>query len=266
MSSWINTKARLLKPEKTLALSHKAGFFSTCGMILHNIVAYANKYKVLPEALDTIRVFDWYKPEGAEATSIMSEYFEESNASIKYKRLEFDHWFQYAEYTSLQYTALAPYIQKYFSPSPNILSILHTIEDKYSIDYSNTCVLFHRGNDKATETPSAPYSWYLDTVKVLQTQNPNLRFLIQSDETEFIEIMSRLPNSFYCKDEIRHIHQSLTTVDILFKKDNNTFSKYFLALILIMSKCKYVVCGTGNCSMWICLYRGNADGVYQFRN
>jgi hypothetical protein len=265
MSSWINTKAPMKKPEKTLTLSHKVGFFSTCSMILHNIVEYANKYKVLPEALDTIRVFDWYKPEGAETTSIMSEYFQESNTPIKYKRLEFAHWFQYAKYTSLEYTALAPYIQKYFSPSPNILSTLHTIEDKYSIDYSNTCVLFHRGNDKATETPSAPYSWYLDTVKVLQTQNPNLRFLIQSDETEFIEIMSRLPNSFYCKDEIRHIHQSLTTVDILFKKDNNTFSKYFLALILIMSKCKYVVCGTGNCSMWICLYRGNADGVYQFR-
>ena len=252
------------KPEKILTLSHISGFFSTYSMILHNIVEYANKYKVLPEVLDTLNVFDWYKPEGAETTSIMSVYFEELDAPIKYKRLEFAHWFQYSHYTSLEYRGLAPYIQKYFTPNQNILSILHTIEDKYSIDYSNTCVLFHRGNDKVTETSSAPYGWYLHTIKLLQAQNPNLRFLIQSDETEFIEEMSHLPNSFYCKDEIRHIHQSLTTVDIVFKKDNNTFSKYFLALVLAMSKCKYVVCGTGNCSMWICLYRGNADGVYQF--
>jgi hypothetical protein len=32
-----------------------------------------------------------------------------------------------------------------------------------------------------------------------------------------------------------------------------------------MSKCKYVVCGSsGNCSIWITFYRGNADNVYQY--
>ena len=31
-----------------------------------------------------------------------------------------------------------------------------------------------------------------------------------------------------------------------------------------MSKCKYVICGSsGNCSLWIALYRGNADNIFQ---
>ena len=44
---------------------------------------------------------------------------------------------------------------------------------------------------------------------------------------------------------------------------NHTFSRYFLAIIIIMSKCKYIICGSGNCSLWIILYRGNVKNVWQ---
>ena len=37
-----------------------------------------------------------------------------------------------------------------------------------------------------------------------------------------------------------------------------------LAITIIMSKCKYIVCTTGNCSIWIMLYRGNVDNIFQF--
>ena len=64
-------------------------------------------------------------------------------------------------------------------------------------------------------------------------------------------------------DEIRHIPACLSTVDIVMKDKNNLFSKYYLAITIIMSKCKYIICGTGNCSLWIMLYRSNADNVLQ---
>ena len=52
---------------------------------------------------------------------------------------------------------------------------------------------------------------------------------------------------------------------MVFYNQNNEFSKYYLAITMIMSECKYVVCGSsGNCSIWIMFYRGNADNVYQF--
>ena len=33
-----------------------------------------------------------------------------------------------------------------------------------------------------------------------------------------------------------------------------------------MSKSKYIVCCAGNCSIWIMLYRGNCDNVYEYTN
>lgn len=46
---------------------------------------------------------------------------------------------------------------------------------------------------------------------------------------------------------------------------NPLFSKYYLAITIIMSKCKYVICGSGsgNCSLWIALYRKNCKKMYQ---
>ena len=77
-------------------------------------------------------------------------------------------------------------------------------------------------------------------------------------------ILKKYPNnSFYFKDEIRHIKKCDDTVDIVMKEMNEEFSKKFLAITLIMSKCKYIVCGSGNCSQWIIFYRGNVVNVYQ---
>ena len=50
------------------------------------------------------------------------------------------------------------------------------------------------------------------------------------------------------------------------KKQNNIYSKYYLAITIIMAKCKYIVCGSGNCSIWIMFYRGNNNNVCQYNN
>ena len=57
-----------------------------------------------------------------------------------------------------------------------------------------------------------------------------------------------------------------SSVDIKFKKTNSKFSKYYFAITIIMSKCKHIIFGSGNCSMWIVFYRGNANNIYQFLN
>ena len=266
MSSWQTHNNKVLTPPETLVVSHKdAGFFSTCSIYLERIVKYNNKYRMLPTNINTVNLFNWYNPTEKGTESILSEYFETSANTIKYSGpLDFENWLQFTDYKNINYKSLTPYIKKYFSPAPAIKTILKDIETKYGLDYSNTCVLFFRGNDKVTEIPAVPYSIFLKTAKELQAKNPGLRFIIQSDETEFIEAMSVLPNSFTFKDEIRHINKSSTTVDKVYKETNHLFSKYFLAITIAMSKCKYIVCNTGNCSMWISLYRGNATNMYQF--
>jgi hypothetical protein len=117
-----------------------------------------------------------------------------------------------------------------------------------------------------TETLLPSFEEYNDQIKIIlekEKDNKKFKFLIQSDETEFIETMTPRFPSFYFKDEIRHMPKQLSTVDKVYKHTNYKFSKYYLAITIIMSRCKFVVCGTGNCSLWITLYRENADNVYQ---
>ena len=56
------------------------------------------------------------------------------------------------------------------------------------------------------------------------------------------------------------------TVDITMSSTNNDFSKKYLAITIIMSKCKYIICGSGNCSIWIMFYRRNSNNVIQYLN
>lgn len=255
----------------------KAGFFSTCSVRLHNIIKYFNVNKFLPITVDSSEHFRLYKSryENENNIDIIFEYFKHYNdyEQIKFENtvVDYDESYQFSEYSSLDYERINPFIKKYFSPSHDIKQLVVSIETKYNInDYTNICVLFYRGNDKATETNVSPYEEVIVKAKKILDKVPTIQFLIQSDETEFIERMtSTFPkNSFYFKDEIRHINKDLTTVDLIDTDDNmknREFSKRFLAITIIMSKCKYVVCGSsGNCSIWITFFRGNANNVIHY--
>jgi hypothetical protein len=250
---------------ETLVIPHTAGFFSCCSVTLDRIVQFFNKYRQLPKKVDISGQLNWYNP---GTGSIREHYFQESESTWRYRGpVAYEHWYQYTNYKALDFSRIRPFLQKYFSPSKDIQTLVAILETKYCIDYSNTCVLFYRGNDKITETANAPYSDYIDRAKRIQAVNPNVRFLIQSDETEFIDTMmgTFFSAAFFFNDEIRHIKKSLTTVDKVWsKEDNFKFSQWYLAITMVMSKAKHVVCGSGNCSIWICLYRGHTDGVQQF--
>jgi hypothetical protein len=269
MSSWAKPVNQKLKiPEKLVIVHNNSGFFSCCSVRLDKIVQFYNKYKQLPSLVDSSEQFMWYKPTGRETESITADYFKESDSTIKFTgQIQYENWYQYLDYKTINFKMLSPFINKYFSPANDIRTFVEILEAKYCIDYKNLGVLFYRGNDKVTETANAPYQDYLDRARKIQAENPNVRFLVQSDETEFIETMMSklLYPTFFMGDEIRHIKKSINTVDKVWTRDENyKFSQLYLAITIIMSKAKYIICGSGNCSIWICLYRGNTDGVQQF--
>jgi len=266
MSSWLRgPQKKKQPPPTTLVITHNSGFFSCCSVRLDKIIQYFNKNRSLPLIVDSSAQFEWYKPPRSHKASIVDTYFTTDSSGIPFRGpINYEQWYQLTDYKKLNFQAIQPFITKYFTPSQQIQEIVLNLETKYSLDYSNLCVLFYRGNDKATETELSSYDDYLAKAKSIQQENPSIQFLLQSDETEFLELFSKeFPNSFYFKDEIRHIKKSNTTVDKVFKEDNYEFSKYFLAITLCMAKCKYIVCGSGNCSIWIVLYRGNTEGMYQ---
>lgn len=207
----------------------------------------------------------------------MTNLINSSEQSVKYlfnklfenpSSIFFNPGTQFSNYQNINYNKIVPIINFFFSPSLKITNIIKDITSKYSVDYENTCVLFYRGNDKITETPLSGYNEYIQYSQEIYQKNPNIKFLIQSDETEFINFFTNLypKNSFYFKDEIRHINKQNNTVDKVFKDKNSLYSKYYLAITIIMSKCKYIICGSGNCSIWIMLYRGNCSNVCQYLN
>jgi hypothetical protein len=250
----------------SVKVTHNAGFFSCCSVKLQQIVEYINTHKKLPVVVDSSSQFKWYKQD-ENNTDITYEYFEhyDTNTKITFP-IDYRETHQFKDYSKLKYSTIVPLITKYFSPSINIRNIITMIEQKYTLDYENTCVLFYRGNDKNRETNICTYEEYITYANIVLRKNPNIKFLLQSDETEFIEkMMTVFPNkTFYFKDEIRHVKTCDSTVDKIFKETNPIFSKYYLAITIIMSKCKYIVCGSGNCSIWIMLYRGNCHNVYQY--
>ena len=252
-----------------LKITHSYGFFSCCSVRLDRIVGYFNQTKNLPDTVDSSQQFDWYKLNTKR--DITFDYFDnyDNYTDIKYtKYIDYYQGYQFQNFYNLKYSDIMPFVEKYFSPSVEIKQMIAELEEKYHIQYDNICVLFYRGNDKITEMLLSSYGDYITYAKEIMNKNPQTIFFIQSDETEFINTMvSIFPNnSFYMKDEIRHINKCCSTVDKLCKNEIDRFSKLYLAITIIMSKCKYIVCGSGNCSIWIMLYRGNSKNVYQFKD
>ena len=255
----------IMKPTELKTL-HNSGFFSCCSVKLHLIVDFMNTNKKVPDIVDSSQQFEWYKNDTNKDKDITFDYFEHYNridVPIMHP-INYQHEYQFINYNDVDYERITPLIKKYFSPSVEIKGIIKHIEQKYSLRYEDICVLYYRGNDKNTEIQKCSYEEYIQYANQILEKNPNIVFLIQSDETEFIECMTNLyPNSFYFNDEIRHMKKCDSTVDIKMKSQNYEFSKKYLAITIIMSKCKYIICGSGNCDIWIMLYRGNNNNVIQ---
>jgi len=253
---------------------HNAGFFACCSQRLENIIDYYNNNKRLPENVDSSRQFQWYKNNSND--DVTYDYFEHYDTpknreiNVPYtQNIIFNNVQQFDNFQKLDFKNIIPIVNKYFSPQTNILDIISDLENRYNItDYENMCVLFYRGNDKITETTLSSYEEVIEKANIILSKNKNIKFLIQSDETNFIaRMLNEFPNnSFFLNNDIRHVEKQNNSIDLMCKDSNYIFSKKFLAITIIMSKCKYIIFGSGNCSLWILFYRNNADNIMQYLN
>lgn len=257
--------------ENVIYMTHESGFFSCSSVRLDAVITYFNEHNfTLPESVDTTGSYTWYKKNKGDD---VFDFFENPGSIVvepEREVVDYNQTYQWIDYSKLNFSLISPFVKKYFTPSRQIYDIVDAIETKYNIvDYSNMCVLFYRGNDKIPEAKyrnkkCSGYSEYMTHAKKIIEIDPSTRFLIQSDETDFIDkIMKDVPGSFMFSDEIRHMKcNPRTTVDKVFP-DNHGFSKKFLAITLIMAKCNRLVMCNGNCGIWTVFYRGNIENVVQ---
>ncbi len=249
-----------------LKITHNAGFFSCFSKKLEGIVWFFNTHKHLSDQIDTAEQFSLYKSDPSDDLNLL--YFKDSDISIPYNRaVKFYSDMQFIDYKGLDFTGLRPFIEKYFSPSECVLSIASSYEKKYNIDYINTCAVFYRGNDKSTETKIAPYEAFISQAKKIKAQDSNIAFLVQTDETEFLEAFTKEFPIVIRIEEIPHMNKKISTIhDELPTKARAEFGVDFFAATLVLSKCSHLITHSGNCGLWAVLYRGSCTNVYQWLN
>jgi len=242
------------------------GFFSNCSLILNYIVDSfnANK-KLLP--INTDNCYSLYNP---GYTKIMKHFFKEQENEISYNEIlfhhpeiSFHHTHQFKSYQQLDYINLNPLIHKYFTPSNDIIALKNNLINEYCIQSNEYCAVYYRGTDKITEIELPSFETFYLKIMEIKKQHPTIKFIVQSDTKSFIlYIKQKIPDIIimeYVQDSLNGLHND--------NKPENNFNiiKRFLAIILILSECKYIICGFGNCSLWMALFRGKFDGIHQLK-
>ena len=174
-------------------------------------------------------------------------------------------------YSKINYQDVNFFVEKYFSPSDEVLKIKNDIINSYNIDVDKTISVCYRGNDKVNETKIPSYDEILLKIIEIKSKYPTHRLLIQSDEIEFCDfILDKFPDSLIIK-ETKKINK--TTTNLVGNVQRTTpvgervrTAQIFLAVMYLMSETSHVIMNSGNVGLWICLFRGNSNNISQYLN
>jgi hypothetical protein len=249
-----------------------AGFFACCNIRLVRIIEFINDNKKLPDIVDSSELFQIYKKICDINKDITHNFFEnydnieniQINLPIEYNCVGIQQCFNYAD---LDFKKITPLIHKYFSPSGKIKEIVNNLEKKYNLDYENTVAVYYRGTDKKKETILASFEEFYNQIIKIININENIKILIQTDAQQFIDYINtkNLKNIVIIEEN----KTSLLDKGIHFEQtqdENYNHILFFLSTILIMSKCKYIICSSGCCSIWMIMYRKHGKNTIQFLN
>lgn len=247
----------------TMVITHSSGFFSNCTIALYAISAFHGHFQRLPERVDFSRSFkNFSEPNSGEAYPKYFTYKHDMEISFTGKiQMSFNSLFDYRQE---QYSKLAPFVEKYFSPSNEVQSIADQLTDKYNIDFSNTLAICYRGTDKYMDTPLGPFPEYVEQARVLLKQEPNLNILVQTDQKQFLDYCKQELENVFSIEEMPVTDTNSPMHDIVQPEAKTEWTRTFVAVTGLLSRCKYVVNHSGNVARWICLYRNNTKGVVQY--
>jgi hypothetical protein len=256
---------QVCEKEKKLSIVLGGGFFSWCSVKLDNIIFYFNKYKELPQIIDNSLCFPHYKNKEHKDMDITNHFFTEDNDVFVYnydKTPEFHYNHQYKPYFKFDYMSYMPFIHRYFQPSEKIKNIINEIESKYQIDVNNTICVYYRNTDKKCETPIASHDEFINKTSEILSNNINMKIICMTDDIKFENLVIEK-----FKDNIIIIDEVSKSMDKWDKRElkgrNYEHGLYMLACVYILSKCHSIICGSGNVSLWLALFRGNGKNIHQ---
>jgi len=158
-------------------------------------------------------------------------------------------------------------VNRFFNPSDLVLERKNFLLNKYNINPSETISILYRGTDKYTEVRlGSPKAFLSATLQVLE-QTQARKVLLQTDQTQVLEFFKQ-----QLGDIVVHFEETPSTTGqdamntVMEKegKDTMDWMQWFDAALRCVSDCAYVINHTGNCGLWMNLYRGNVTNVFQF--
>ena len=245
-----------------ICVIHDCGFFSCFSQRLGQIIKYANLNREFPPYVDSSKQFSIFKLNN-NFLDISYEFLNINLSIPKYiNAINFTD--QFTDYKKLNFNLLNPIIAIYFQPSRRVVNTIKYFEKQYNLNYENTCAIFYRGNDKHYECTIANYEDYIKQALKIQSDNMNINFFIQTDDSLFIKFcIDNLKNIFYIR-EMPTIHDSSSAVVYTLPTEQRIeHGVKFLAATNIVAKCKFLITHSGNCGYWASLYRGKSDGIIQ---
>jgi hypothetical protein len=245
----------------SVVCGHNHGFFSCCSVKLYKIINYINDNSSLPNFVDSSNQYKLYRKDNTDVTYEFFEHYDNINIDMACP-IHYHHEHQYLEYKKLD-KKIIPIVKKYFSPSKKIVETIEKIKENYNIDYDNTVAVYYRGTDKITETRNASYEDYYNRIISFQDKT----IIIQSDTTSFIDfIKSKNIKNVVIINECGTSNLNKGLHYEKCHRENFIEMINLFSIFLIISKCKHIICGSSNCSLWMMLYRENAINVQQYLN
>jgi len=258
--------------EQEIEVSFDSGLFSCCTVMLNRIILHYNEYNNFP-IVNSSNLFNVYKDFDVDITNQLFNYKNNEIITecdyINFNKInipDFTYHGQFSDYKNINYKNINPIIKKYFTPIDYIQKIKKYLISKYDLNLDKTISVYFRGNDKSIETNIPNYNEFIQKIESLVQLNPNHTLLVQTDENEFFQcIKDKYPNSIFF-EEMPGIDKNLHTIPALTVEKNQRlfFAQLFLSIVLIMSQTNIVILNSGNVGMWISLYRGNGNNIFQF--
>jgi hypothetical protein len=243
--------------------TNNAGFFSICSTTFFDLA----RSQLPIEEINGCFSFSLYRDDDRIEYNPRSDFFFIDNeAPFCIDPSSFSNGLlNHSRYENLDFSTAKCFLLKYFQPSADVLNRINFFTSKYCINPNQTVALSIRGTDKELEVALTDNSKYLDCLLDVLRAEPDLRILIQTDQLQIRDyFLSKIANEnlFFVNelpfsDSNVGVHTSLTN-------DKKSFAIDFLAMVFIMSKCKYLITHTGNVAYWTVLFRGSFDRVFQF--
>ena len=231
------------------------GVTSCLGMRLYGAVTYFEEHGKFPDEIDSSEQFYFYKDEQNQNISklILGEYSKPNEKLYT----SFNPGWQFAWYDQIKLAELSKLALQ-------ICPMSSAVGDKsyqYQAILDGRTVCQYRGNDKCLDIPRTHPQGMIQ----MAIDSGSDKFLVQTDEQDFYDFFKeRFPDTI-CIEEIPKIKKDPDSYVMPEIGKRADFCINFLAALRAISQAPKIITNTGNTSLWMMLFRGHTDGVWQIQ-